>query len=71
MFGSSLCLLLILKDDARCQLGALQREVEDLGGERDSAQSRLAQLQNTLQEYQEGKTFLCPASEETTNQKTK
>lgn len=58
MHGSSLCLLLILKDDARCRLGALQREVEELTGERDSAQSRLTQLQNTLQEYQEGQTLL-------------
>lgn len=54
----SLCLLLILKDDARCRLGVLQRELEELTGERDSTQSRLAQLQNTLQEYQEGETFL-------------
>lgn len=52
--GSSFCLLLILKDDARCRLGVLQRELEELKGERDSAQSRLTQLQNSLQEYQEG-----------------
>lgn len=52
--GSSFCLLLILKDDARCRLGVLQRELEELTGERDSAQSRLTQLQNSLQEYQEG-----------------
>lgn len=58
LHGSSLCLLLILKDDARCRLGALQREVEELKGERDSAQSRLTQLQNTLQEYQEGSCCL-------------
>lgn len=54
LYGSSFCLLLILKDDARCQLGVLQRELEELSRERDSAQSRLTQLQNSLQEYQEG-----------------
>lgn len=55
LYGSSLCLLLILKDDALCQLGALQRELEELSGERDSALVRLTHLENTLQEYQEGK----------------
>lgn len=58
LYGSSLCLLLILEDDARCRLGVLQRELEELTGERDSAQSRLTQLQNKLQEYQEGNTFV-------------
>lgn len=57
LHGSTLWLLLVFKDDARCQLGALQREVGELKGERDLAQSRVSQLQNTVQEYQEGKTF--------------
>lgn len=57
LHGSTLWLLLIFKDDARCQLGALQREVRELKGERDLAQSRVSQLQNTVQEYQEGKTL--------------
>lgn len=47
-----------MKDDARCQLGAMQREVEELTQERASAQSRLTQLQKNLLEYQEGDTFL-------------
>lgn len=64
MHGSSLCLLLILKDDARCRLGVLQRELEELTGERDSAQSRLTQMQITLQEYQEGLLFVQEVSGE-------
>lgn len=54
MCSSSLCLLLILKDDVHCQLGAVQRELEELKVERDSAMSRLTQLQYSMQEYQEG-----------------
>lgn len=46
--------LLILQDDARCQLGVLQRELEELKGERGSAQSRFSLLQSSLQELQEG-----------------
>ena len=56
--------MLILKDDARCRLGVLQRELEELTGERDSAQSRLAQMQITLQEYQEGLLFVHEVSGE-------
>lgn len=48
-----------VKDDARCQLGALQRKVEELMQERDSAQSRVTQLQSSFQEYQEGLFFPC------------
>lgn len=46
---------LILKDDAKCRQAVLQRELEELTVERDAAQSRLAQLQTSLQEYHEGK----------------
>lgn len=54
LFASLLSFLLILKDDAKCRLAVLQRELEELTVERDAAQSRLAQLQASLQEYHEG-----------------
>lgn len=69
LYGWRFCFSLILKDDARCQLGVLQRELEELTRERDSAQSRLTQLQNSLQEYQEGDRYWL--MEENPNHKTK
>lgn len=49
------------KDDARCRLGVLQRELDEVSLERDCARSRLVQLQNSLQELQEGGCRLCTA----------
>ena len=44
----------VLQDDTRCQLGALQREIEEVTAEREAAQNRLVQIHNSLQECQEG-----------------
>lgn len=57
VYGSISGLLLILKDDARCQLGGLRRELEELSGGRESALIRLTHLENMLQECQEGKNI--------------
>lgn len=46
------------QDEAQGQLGSLQRELQEVTSERDSAHQRLAQLHNTLQECQEGNTHL-------------
>lgn len=42
------------QDDAKCRVGVLERELEEMTGEQDSTHSRLTQLQNAFQEYQEG-----------------
>lgn len=46
------------QDEARGQLGSLQRELQEVTSERDSAHQRLTQLHSTLQECQEGNTHL-------------
>lgn len=48
------CFVTDFQDDAKCRVGVLERELEELTGEHGSTQSRLTQLQNTFQEYQEG-----------------
>jgi hypothetical protein len=54
MTGLLNCVSCCFQDEARCQLGALQSVLEEMTGERDSAQNHLSQLHNTLQECQEG-----------------
>lgn len=42
------------QDDAKCRVGVLERELEEMLGDQDSTQSRLTHLQKAFQEYQEG-----------------
>lgn len=48
------CVLPALQDDAQCQLMTLQRELEEQKLERECAENRSTQLQNSLKECQEG-----------------
>lgn len=48
------CFIADFQDDAKCKVGVLERELEEMTGEQGSTQSRLTQLQHAFQEYQEG-----------------
>lgn len=48
------CFISDFQDDAKCRVGVLERELEEMLGDQDSTQSRLTHLQNAFQECQEG-----------------
>lgn len=48
------CFISDFQDDAKCRVGVLERELEEMLGDQDSTQSRLTHLQKAFQEYQEG-----------------